>query len=175
MVPAATACDCNPPEPRQRAEKSDRAIATLISCAAGAVHSPFGAADSMTSTDAKSVPAGTRARIVCSRFNVSVRKDRLGILLMNVTSFALRGLFLQVVGGNLRAWHRLANAVKSRTRPYGYLEPSAVNRDSVNEPIRLPNRSDFVDLPQLGNLCSPNGGVPAPVAHRPDHLPLPHP
>src|SRR5215469_8569253 len=71
MVPAETACDCNPLEPRQRPEKSDRAIATLISCAAGAVHSPFGASDSMTSTDRiESAPPGTGARIRCSRFNL---------------------------------------------------------------------------------------------------------
>lgn len=56
IVPAGTACDCNPPTPRQRAEKSDRAKATLISRAAGAVHSPLGAKDSMTSSDGVGKP-----------------------------------------------------------------------------------------------------------------------
>jgi hypothetical protein len=47
----------------------------LISCTAGAVHSPLGASDSMTSSDGmESVPAGTRTRVVGSRFNFSVLK-----------------------------------------------------------------------------------------------------
>jgi hypothetical protein len=62
IVPAETACDCNPPTPRQRAEKSDRAMATLISRAAGAVHLPFDAADSMISSDGvETVPTGKPA------------------------------------------------------------------------------------------------------------------
>ena len=73
MVPAATACDCNPPEPSQRAEKSVRAIATLISCAAGAVHWPLGAADSTTSSeDVEAGSACTGTRIACSAFNFSI-------------------------------------------------------------------------------------------------------